>query len=55
MSNAFIGHLSRELEGLKGAGLYKKERVITSTQSAEITVANGGKVLNFCCRSSFSS
>src|SRR6185436_8356588 len=30
------------------AGLYKSERVITSTQSAEIAVAGGAKVLNFC-------
>jgi glycine C-acetyltransferase len=36
MSTAFLSHLSSELEGLKSAGLYKSERVITSTQSAEI-------------------
>ena len=30
-----------ELEGLKSAGLYKSERVITSLQSAEIEVAGG--------------
>ncbi|MGE0284113.1 MAG: glycine C-acetyltransferase [Rhizobiaceae bacterium] len=48
MTNAFISHLSSELAGLKSAGLYKSERVITSTQSAEIAVAGGGKVLNFC-------
>jgi len=47
MSNAFLSHLSSELEGLKSAGLYKSERVITSTQSAEIEVG-GEKVLNFC-------
>jgi glycine C-acetyltransferase len=48
MAQAFIDHLSSELAGLKSAGLYKAERVITSTQSAEIAVAGGGKVLNFC-------
>ena len=48
MSSAFIDHLSRELEGLKSAGLYKSERVITSKQSGEIQVASGQKVLNFC-------
>ena len=48
MSKAFLSHLSSELEGLKAAGLYKSERVITSMQSAEITVAGGGRVLNFC-------
>ncbi|MEQ1953332.1 glycine C-acetyltransferase [Mesorhizobium sp. CN2-181] len=48
MTQAFHAHLSAELEGLKSAGLYKSERVITSTQSAEIEVAGGDKVLNFC-------
>jgi glycine C-acetyltransferase len=47
MSQDFLAHLSTELGGLKAAGLYKSERVITSMQSAEIEVA-GGKVLNFC-------
>ena len=48
MPEPFIEYLNRELESLKSAGLYKSERVITSTQSAEITVADGGSVLNFC-------
>ena len=39
--------LQRELEEIKEAGLYKKERIITSPQAAEIT-ANGKEVLNFC-------
>ncbi|MER9927469.1 glycine C-acetyltransferase [Mesorhizobium sp. M0048] len=47
MKNAFIAHLSAELAGLKSAGLYKSERVITSMQSSEITLGDG-KVLNFC-------
>ncbi|MGB6117461.1 MAG: glycine C-acetyltransferase [Mesorhizobium sp.] len=48
MTQAFIEHISSELAGLKSAGLYKSERVITSMQSANIEVAGGGKVLNFC-------
>jgi glycine C-acetyltransferase len=40
--------MDTELEGLKAAGLYKSERVITSMQSAEIEVAGGAHVLNFC-------
>ncbi len=48
MTTAFLSHLDRELDGLKSAGLYKPERVITSMQSAEIAVADGGRVLNFC-------
>src|SRR5262245_43854390 len=48
MSAAFLSHLASELDGLKSAGLYKSERVITSAQSGEIEVAGGKKVLNFC-------
>ncbi|WP_020487301.1 glycine C-acetyltransferase [Sinorhizobium medicae] len=48
MTKAFLSHLSSELEGLKQAGLYKPERVITSKQSGEIEVASGQRVLNFC-------
>jgi len=40
--------LHEELESIRGSGLYKEERVITSPQSAEITLADGRKVLNFC-------
>ena len=48
MRDAFLSHLAGELNGLKSAGLYKSERVITSMQSAEIEVAGGAHVLNFC-------
>ncbi len=48
MSDSFLAHIASELEGLKSAGLYKTERVITSMQSAEIEVAGGARVLNFC-------
>ena len=47
MSGNFVSHIASELEGLKSAGLYKSERVISSMQSAEIEVG-GAKVLNFC-------
>ena len=33
---------------MKAAGLYKNERLITSQQQAEIVIAGGDKVLNFC-------
>ena len=36
------------LEEIKEAGLYKDERVITSPQSAHITLPNGDQVINFC-------
>ena len=41
-------HLTQELAGIKSAGLYKEERIITSPQSAEISLASGAHVLNFC-------
>jgi len=41
-------HLSKELEQTKEAGLFKKERVITSKQGPEIELADGQRVLNFC-------
>src|SRR5690625_8243 len=40
--------LRAELDDIREQGLYKDERVITSPQSAEITLADGSKVLNFC-------
>ncbi|MFZ1657370.1 MAG: glycine C-acetyltransferase [Flavobacteriales bacterium] len=40
-------HLQTELAAIEEAGLYKRERIITSEQGAEITV-NGKRVLNFC-------
>jgi glycine C-acetyltransferase len=36
------------LDEIRAAGLFKSERIITSPQSAEITLADGRKVLNFC-------
>lgn len=36
------------LDEIRTAGLFKSERIITSPQSAEITLADGRKVLNFC-------
>ena len=41
-------HLSRELEAFEQAGLYKRERIITSPQRAGIRVQGGKDVLNFC-------
>ena len=37
-----------ELESIRDAGLFKSERIITSPQSAEITLDDGRAVLNFC-------
>lgn len=47
MSSRLIAHLKNETAQLEAAGLYKHERVITSPQSADITV-NGKNVINMC-------
>ena len=39
---------AEELESIRSQGLFKAERVITGPQSAEITLADGRTVLNFC-------
>lgn len=45
----FKEHLTGELQGIKDAGLYKNERIITTPQKADIAVENAeGEVLNFC-------
>ncbi len=48
MYGAFKDFLRQELESIEAAGLFKRERIITSPQGAEITLADGRKVLNFC-------
>ncbi|MBS1550128.1 MAG: glycine C-acetyltransferase [Bacteroidetes bacterium] len=47
ISPAYLQHLQQELQNIDNEGLYKRERIITSQQSAEI-VANGKNLLNFC-------
>lgn len=41
-------HLQSELQTIEDNGIFKKERIITSAQDAEITISTGEKVLNFC-------
>lgn len=41
-------HLQRELNAIEEAGLYKKERIITSAQDAVIKISTGEEVINFC-------
>jgi glycine C-acetyltransferase len=41
-------HLQQELKNIKEAGLYKSERIITSSQDAVIKVSTGEEVINFC-------
>ncbi|MFN8240107.1 MAG: glycine C-acetyltransferase [Bacteroidales bacterium] len=48
MYTDFKTHLEKTLNEIREAGLYKNERIIVSPQGAEITLASGQKVLNFC-------
>src|SRR3989442_5040652 len=48
MYNSFQSHLNELLDSIRTAGTYKRERIITTPQSARIQVANGQSVLNFC-------
>ncbi len=49
MYTKFKEHLTRELQDIRDAGLYKEERVIVTPQRADIEVKGGnGEVLNFC-------
>ncbi len=40
--------LKKEVEEIKNAGLYKSERIITSSQDAVIKISTGEEVINFC-------
>lgn len=41
-------YLKQELQEIKNSGLYKKERIITSSQDAVIKISTGEEVINFC-------
>ncbi|SDS37734.1 2-amino-3-ketobutyrate coenzyme A ligase [Polaribacter sp. KT25b] len=40
--------LKKEIQEIKEAGLYKSERIITSSQDAVIKISTGEEVINFC-------
>ena len=40
--------LQKELQSIREAGLYKKERIITTPQGADIKTSDGREVINFC-------
>ncbi len=48
MTHPAIQRYRDELAAIEAQGLFKRERIITSPQSAEITLADGRTVLNFC-------
>src|SRR3989441_991020 len=48
MLDSFQIHLLAQLDDIRAAGTYKRERIITSPQDAHIRVADGRPVLNMC-------
>lgn len=48
MYGKFQEFLQKELTSIEEQGLFKKERIITSAQNAQIKVQTGQEVLNFC-------
>ncbi|PHZ22327.1 glycine C-acetyltransferase [Yersinia massiliensis] len=46
--NPFYQQLEQQLKTTRAEGLYKNERIITSAQQADISVADGNRVINFC-------
>ena len=48
MYGKFEQHLAQELDGIREAGFYKNERVITTPQGSHVEVASGEGVINLC-------
>jgi glycine C-acetyltransferase len=48
MSYPMQSHLQQELQSIQEAGLFKRERIITTPQDAVIKTTEGKEVLNFC-------
>jgi glycine C-acetyltransferase len=48
MYGAFKEHLERELAGIREAGFYKEERIISTPQGAEVGVSGGKTLINLC-------
>ncbi|HVQ07912.1 MAG TPA: glycine C-acetyltransferase [Allosphingosinicella sp.] len=48
MYGKFQQHLAAELDAIREAGFYKKERVITTPQGSHVAVATGEDVINLC-------
>ncbi|MCC5946178.1 MAG: glycine C-acetyltransferase [Bernardetiaceae bacterium] len=48
MYTSLKANLEAEIKDIKSAGLYKKERIITTPQAADIKTTEGKEVINFC-------
>jgi len=47
-AEAFYASIRAELDSIRAAGLYKRERVIATPQGAKIRTADGREVINLC-------
>lgn len=48
MQSSFLDHVQQQVQQLRVDGFYKAERVMASQQSAQVELADGSQVLNFC-------
>ena len=48
MAADLISHLQHELQGVREAGLFKSERIITTAQGATVRTTDGREVINLC-------
>ncbi|PLC54560.1 glycine C-acetyltransferase [Pollutimonas nitritireducens] len=48
MPVSFLDHVQQKTQQLRADGFYKTERILASPQSAEVQLADGPRVLNFC-------
>ena len=48
MNRSFLDHVNTQIQQLRRDGFYKAERVMASAQSAQVALADGSRVLNFC-------
>ncbi len=48
LSDSFISHLQDTLTDIDSAGLYKRERLIDSTQNSTVRLKDGRTVINMC-------
>lgn len=48
MNRAYLEHLGNELDGLRRAGLYRTERIITSKQAGTVQVGGSRRLVNLC-------
>lgn len=48
LPDAFTSHLSATLSEIESAGLYKRERLIDSTQNSVVRLKDGREVINMC-------